>query len=45
MRKQQNNQMRVNKTLHKDITVTTESAKKMNVYTYQGQRISEETNN
>lgn len=45
MRKQHRNQQRVNKTLNKDIVSTSESAKKLNVSTYQGQRISEETNN
>jgi len=45
MRKQNRNQIRVNKTLNKDITVTSESAKKLNISTYSGQRISEETNN
>jgi hypothetical protein len=45
MRKQHRNQQRVNKTLNKDITITSENAKKLNVSTYQGQRISEETNN
>jgi FKBP-type peptidyl-prolyl cis-trans isomerase (trigger factor) len=45
MRKEQRNQLRVNKTLVKDITVTADDAKKLNVTTYQGQRISEETNN
>ena len=39
------NQQRVNKTLMRDIISTTENAKKMNVTTYQGQRISEETHN
>lgn len=45
MRKEQRNQIRVNKTLVKDINVTADDAKKLNVTTYQGQRISEETNN
>jgi coiled-coil domain-containing protein 63/114 len=45
MRKEQKNQLRVNKTLVKDIVSTTENAKKLNVTTYQGQRVSEETNN
>lgn len=36
MRKQHKNQVRVNKTLNKDIVVTSESAKKLNVTTYQG---------
>ena len=45
MRKEMKNQMRVNKTLIRDITSTSENAKKLNVTTYQGQRISEETNN
>jgi prefoldin subunit 5 len=34
MRKQQKNQMRVNKTLNKDIYSTSDSAKKLNVSTY-----------
>ena len=45
MRKEMKNQQRVNKTLLKDIVSTADNAKKMNVTTYQGQRISEETNN
>ncbi len=45
MRKEQRNQLRVNKTLNKDIGSTADDAKKLNVTTYQGQRISEETNN
>ena len=45
MRKEMRNQVRVNKTLFRDIVSTAESAKKMNVTTYQGQRISEETHN
>ena len=45
MRKQHRNQQRVNKTLNKDISSASETAKKLNVSTYQGQRISEETNN
>lgn len=45
MRKEMKNQLRVNKNLFKDIVSTAENAKKMNVTTYQGQRISEETNN
>ena len=45
MRKEQRNQIRVNKTLVKDISLTADDAKKLNVTTYQGQRISEETNN
>jgi hypothetical protein len=45
MRKEQKNLLRVNKTLMKDIVGTSENAKKLNVSTYQGQRISEETNN
>ena len=45
MRKEMRNQVRVNKTLVKDISVTAEDAKKLNVTTYHGQRISEETNN
>lgn len=45
MRKQQKNQLRVNKTFLKDIAAIMENAKKLNVTTYQGQRVSEETNN
>lgn len=45
MRKEMKNQQRVNKGLFKDIVQTAENAKKMNVTTYQGQRISEETHN
>jgi hypothetical protein len=45
MRKEQKNLMRVNKTLMKDIVGTSENAKKLNLSTYQGQRVSEETNN
>ena len=45
MRKEQRNQLRVNKTLVKDISGTSDDAKKLNVSTYNGQRISEETNN
>ena len=45
MRKEMKNQQRVNKNLLKDIVSTADNAKKMNVTTYQGQRISEETNN
>lgn len=45
MRKEQKNQIRVNKTLVKDISSTSDGAKKLNVTTYIGQRTSEETNN
>jgi len=45
MRKEMRNQIRVNKTLVKDISLTADDAKKLNVTTYHGQRISEETNN
>lgn len=45
MRKEQRNQLRVNRSLAKDIQATAEDAKKLNVITYQGQRISEETYN
>jgi len=34
MRKEQRNQLRVNKTLVKDIVVTADDAKKLNVTTY-----------
>jgi len=36
MRKEMKNQMRVNKTLMKEILSTSENAKKLNVTTYQG---------
>ena len=39
------NQLRVNQGYGKDIKVTNEKAKKLNTTTYQGQRVSEETNN
>jgi len=45
MRKEQKNQNRVNRGLNKEIGTAADSAKKINVTTYQGQRISEETNN
>ncbi len=45
MRKEQRNQLRVNKGLQKEIVQTSDDAKKLNVTTYHGQRISEETNN
>ena len=45
MRKEQRNQLRVNKQLLKDIQAMAENAKKLNSTTYSGQRLSEETNN
>jgi hypothetical protein len=45
MRKEQKNQNRVNRGLNKEIGTAADNAKKINVTTYQGQRISEETNN
>lgn len=45
MRKEQRNQLRVNKNLFKDIMAMADNAKKLNVTTYSGQRLSEETNN
>lgn len=45
MRKEMRNQIRVNFGYGKDIKVTNEKAKKLNTTTYQGQRVSEETNN
>jgi hypothetical protein len=45
MRKEMKNQIRVNYGYGKDIKVCNEKAKKLNTTTYQGQRVSEETNN
>lgn len=45
MRKEQRNQLRVNKNLTKDISGMSDQAKKLNTTTYAGQRLSEETNN
>ena len=45
MRKEMRNQNRVNSGYGKDIKVANEKAKKLNTTTYQGQRVSEETNN
>ena len=44
-RKQMKTQIRVNNDLTEEIKKTSDNAKKMNVTTYSGQRISEETNN
>lgn len=44
-RKQQRNQSRVNKGFGREIGSAVESVKKLNNSSYQGQRISEETNN
>lgn len=45
MRKEQRNQLRVNKNLTKDIMGMSDTARKMNTNTYSGSRLSEETNN
>jgi hypothetical protein len=45
MRKEQKNQNRVNKVYNHELRVTNEKAKKLNTTTFQGQRVSEETNN
>jgi len=45
MRKEMRNQIRVNNGYGKDIKIANERAKKLNQTTYQGQRVSEETNN
>jgi hypothetical protein len=45
MRKEQKNQNRVNKVYNHELKVTNEKAKKLNTTTFQGQRVSEETNN
>lgn len=45
MRKEYKNQGRVNQGYGRDINVANEKAKKINQTTYQGQRVSEETNN
>mmetsp|Transcript_16167 Transcript_16167/g.27354 ORF Transcript_16167/g.27354 Transcript_16167/m.27354 type:complete len:205 (+) Transcript_16167:19-633(+) len=45
MRKEMRNQIRVNQGYNRDIKVAKEKAKKLNATTYQGQRVSEETNN
>lgn len=45
MRKEQRNQLRVNRNLYRDIQSLSDSAKKLNQTTYAGQRLSEETNN
>ena len=44
-RKQQRNQNRVNQGLTAEITQTIKKVKELNNFTYQGQRLSEETNN
>ena len=44
MRKEMRNQVRVNVVYNKDIKVANEKAKNLNRTTYQGQRVSEETN-
>jgi hypothetical protein len=45
MRKEYKNQGRVNTGYNRDIRMANEKAKKINQTTYQGQRVSEETNN
>ena len=45
MRKEQRNQLRVNKNLINEISERGDKAKKLNGQTYSGQRLSEETNN
>ena len=45
MRKEQRNQIRVNKNLINEISERGDKAKKLNGQTYSGQRLSEETNN
>ena len=45
MRKEMRNQIRVNSVYGKDIKVANEKAKNLNRTTFQGQRVSEETNN
>jgi hypothetical protein len=45
MRKEQRNQNRVNRGYGTELRVTSEKAKKLNTTTFQGQRVSEETNN
>ena len=45
MRKEQKNQNRVNKTLNKDIGVTVDKARGMNVSTYSSSKVADETNN
>jgi len=45
MRKEQRNQLRVNKNLTKDINALSDNAKKMNQSTFASTRLSEETNN
>jgi hypothetical protein len=45
MRKEQKNQTRVNKVYGHELKLTGEKAKKINTNSFNGQRISEETNN
>jgi len=45
MRKEQKNQTRVNRVYNHELKVTNEKAKKLNTTSFQGQRVSEETNN
>lgn len=45
MRKEQKNQTRVNRGYNYELKVTNEKAKKLNTTSFQGQRVSEETNN
>ena len=45
MRKEMKNQNRVNHVYQKELRTTNDKAKKLNASSYQGQRVSEETNN
>ena len=45
MRKEQRNLIRANKSLIKDITNQSDEARKVNVMTQSGQRVTDETNN
>ena len=45
MRKEMKNQIRVNTGYNKELKVAGDKAKKLNASTYNGQRVSEETNN
>jgi len=45
MRKEMKNQNRVNHVFQKELRTTNDKAKKLNAASYQGQRVSEETNN
>jgi hypothetical protein len=45
MRKEHRNMLRANKSLMKDITSQSDEARKVNVMTQSGQRVTDETNN